>query len=156
MPGRVVEWGVAALLLAVLVMVFMKHARAVQAQGEYAAVRTTLGALRSALVIDHLKRNADPATGATIVKPVASPFDLLDHRPVNYAGVVSARHAEGVVAGSWVFDPTCPCVGYRPLDDGWLDSPSGDLMAWYVLSGTPGPLQLTAKERYRWQDHVLD
>ncbi len=156
MRGRVVEWGMAALLLAALLVVFMSYMRAVQAQGEYAAVRTTLGALRTALVLDHLKRNADPVASVIVVTSPTSPFDLLDHRPVNYAGVVSARNSDGVPAGNWVFDPACPCVGYRPLHDGWLDSPSGDSMAWYVLSGAPGPLQLTARERYRWKDHVLD
>jgi len=155
-PGRVVEWGVAALLVAVVVVVFMKYMREVQAQGEYAAVRTTLGALRTALVIDHLQRQVAPLADATAAKPQRSPFDLLERHPTNYVGVASVGKAQTVPAGSWVFDPACPCVGYRPLDDGWLDSPSGDVVAWYQLSGAPGPLQLTARERYRWQDHVLD
>jgi len=154
--GRVKEWGIAALLVAALVVVFMKYMREVQAQGEYAAVRTTLGALRTALVIEHLQRHVAPVADSVTAKPPRSPFDLLELRPANYAGVVSADKAQSVPAGSWVFDPACPCIGYRPLDDGWLDSPSGDVMAWYQLGGAPGPLQLTARERYKWQDHILD
>jgi hypothetical protein len=154
--GRVVEWGIAALLVAGVVVVFMKYMREVQAQGEYAAVRTTLGALRTALVIDHLQHSVTPVPDAVVSKPLRSPFDLLDRHPANYAGVVSISKAQSVPAGNWVFDPACPCIGYRPLDDGWLDSPSGDVMAWYVLGGAPGPLQLTAREHYRWQEHVLD
>ncbi|MBK9442634.1 MAG: hypothetical protein IPN53_15600 [Comamonadaceae bacterium] len=150
------EWGIAALLVAIVVVVFMKYMREVQAQGEYAAVRTTLGALRTALVIDHLLRHVAPVADSGVAKLSRSPFDLLARHPANYAGVFSGGKAQGVPAGSWVFDPVCPCVGYRPLDDGWLDSPSGDVMAWYQLSGAPGPLQLTARERYRWQDQVLD
>jgi len=154
--GRVMEWGIAALLVAIVVVVFMKYMREVQAQGEYAAVRTTLGALRTALVIDHLQRHVAPVADAVAAKPPRSPFDLLERHPANYAVVVGAGKAQGVPAGTWVFDPACPCVGYRPLDDGWLDSPSGDGMAWYQLSGAPGPLQLTAREPYRWQGQVLD
>lgn len=154
--GRVLEWGIAALLVAVVVVVFLKYMREVQAQGEYAAVRTTLGALRTALVIDHLQRSVTAGADAGVAKPPPSPFDLLERHPVNYAGVVSADKAHSVPAGNWMFDPVCACVGYRPQDDGWLDSPSGDVVAWYQLSGAPGPLQLTARERYRWQNQVLD
>jgi len=154
--GYLVEWGVVALLLAVLVVVFMKYMREVQAQGEYAAVRTTLGALRTALVFDHLRRSVETTAETSVAAAKKSPFELLDHLPANYAGIASVRQPQAVPAGSWVFDPACPCVGYRPLDDGWLNSPSGDLVAWYALGGAPGPLQLTARERYRWQDHVLD
>jgi hypothetical protein len=154
--GRTVEWGVAALLVAALVVVFMKYMRDVQAQGEYAAVRTTLGALRTALVIEHLRRSADPTVDKSMVKSMKSPFELLDHLPANYAGIVDAKQPQSIPVGSWVYDPACPCVGYRPLTDDWLDSPSGELIAWYALSGSPGPLQLTAREHYRWQEHVLD
>jgi hypothetical protein len=153
---RVVEWCVAAMLLTVLVVLFMKYMREVQAQGEYAAVRTTLGTLRTSLVIDYLKRHANPATGASDGKAPGSPFELLARRPTNYAGIVIDRNVQNVPVGSWVFDPVCPCVGYRPLNDGWLDSPSGEPMAWYRLSGAPGPLQLTAREQYRWQNQILD
>jgi hypothetical protein len=158
MPGRRIEWGVAALLLAVIVVVFMRYMREVQAQGEYATVRTTLGSLRTALVLDHLQRTANSAIASERPVPNAlrNPFDLLDRLPINYRGIARVGQASRVPAGSWVFDPACPCIGYRPQDDGWLDSPSGDPVAWYVLGGAPGPLQLTARERYRWRDHQLD
>ena len=153
---RTIEWALAGLVVAVLVVVFARHMRVVQGQGEFAAVKTTLGALRTALVIDYLHRHADPASGESVVKEPRSPFDLLQYPPVNYVGVVSARQAHVVAPGSWVYDSSCPCVGYRPLGDDWFDSPSGEPMAWYLLGGAPGPLQLTARERYLWQDQVLD
>jgi hypothetical protein len=154
--SRTIEWALAGLVVAVLVVVFTRHMRVVQGQGEYAAVKTTLGALRTALVIDYLHRHADPAFDASVAKEPRSPFDLLQYRPVNYAGIVTARQALAVAPGSWVYDPACPCVGYRPVDDDWFDSPSGEPLAWYMLGGAPGPLQLTARERYLWQDQVLD
>lgn len=153
---RVAEWGAAALVVVVLVVVFMRHMRVVQGQSEQAAVRTTLGALRTALVIDHLQRSLEAQAGLPVAKEPRSPFDLLQYRPPNYIGVADTRKALTVPPGTWVFDPACPCIGYRPLDDHWLNSPSGETMAWYQLSGAPGPLQLIPRENYLWQDQILD
>lgn len=153
--SRTIEWALAGLVVAVLVAMFVRQMRVVQGQGELAAVKTTLGALRTALVIDYLHRKADPAAAAAAKEP-RNPFDLLQYRPVNYAGIVSVRQSLAVAPGSWIFDPACPCVGYRPMDDAWFDSPSGEPLAWYRLEGAPGPLQLTAGERYLWRDQVLD
>ena len=153
--SRTLEWSVMGMVVAILVAAFMHYTRIVQGQGEYAAVRSTLGALRSALVIDHLQRSAAKPAGA-VVNGQRNPFDLLQQRPANYSGVASSEQAASVVPGSWVFDPLCPCIGYRPLDDLWFDSPSGEPMAWFQLQGAPGPLQLTGKEIYRWQGQLLD
>lgn len=69
---------------------------------------------------------------------------------------MSAVQAATVPAGSWVFDPLCTCVGYVPIYAQWFDSSSGDVMAWYQVSGAPGPLQLTPKEAYVWQEQVMN
>jgi len=156
--GRIVEWSLVAVVVTVVVVVFMQRMREVQAQGEYAAVRTTLGALRTALVIDHLQRSlsATGVTSATAATQQSNPFELLERRPANYAGVGQWGQTRGVRPGSWVYDPACACIGYMPLNDGWLDTPTGEPMAWYQLSGAPGPLQLKAMGRYLWQEMVLD
>ncbi len=158
--SRTLEWSVMGIVVAVLVAAFMHYTRIVQGQGEYAAVRSTLGALRTALVIEHLQRSAAKAstteTAAAVENGQRNPFDLLQHRPANYSGIGSSQQVDSVVPGTWVFDPVCPCVGYRPVDDLWFDSPSGELMAWFKLQGAPGPLQLEGKEIYRWQKQLLD
>ena len=158
--SRTLEWSVMGLVVAMLVATFMHYMRVVQGQGEFAAVRSTLGALRTALVIDHLQRSAAQVSNASVIGSVSdaqrNPFDLLQHRPTNYSGVASREHAAAVMLGTWVFDPVCPCVGYRPLNDLWFDSPSGEFMAWFQLHGAPGPSQLTGQEIYRWQELVLD
>ena len=153
---RTLEWALAAAVVAVLVAVFMRHMRIVQGQSEQAAIRTTLGALRTAFVIDHLQRSVETSASLPVAKEPLNPFHLLQYRPLNYAGTVDSRKTFSVPPGSWVFDPVCPCVGYRPLDGHWLNIPSGDTVAWYQISGAPGPLQLTARENYRWQDQMLD
>ena len=146
--NRLVHWGVITGVVVVLWQVLAQQVRVVEAQAELAAVQSTLGALRTALVIDYLRQQ--PTLTSMTKKPL-NPFDLLSEYPLNYRGILSAKAAETAVAGSWVFDPGCDCVGYRPQETKWFDCPSGDSMAWYQVSGAPGPLQLTARESYKWQ-----
>lgn len=153
--SRTTEWSLLALVILVLVLVLTWQVRVLQGQAELSAIKTTLGALRTALVLEHLRTRVlvNPQATAS-VQP--NPFELLQHLPVNYRGVMGPADAAATPAGSWVFDPECPCVGYLPLYPEWFDSPSGDVLAWYALSAAPGPLQLTAKEAYRWQDELMN
>ena len=112
-------------------------------------------ALRTALVIDHLHKNV-MAANSSVALSQHNPFELLQRHPVNYFGEVTPAEAAAAPGGSWVFDPVCVCVGYLPIYAEWFDSPSGAVMAWYQISGAPGPLQLTAKENYVWQGQVMN
>lgn len=150
-----VEWLLLALLIVVLVLLFTREVRVVQGQAERAAVKATLGALRTALVLDHLQKNV--AAGKSSVALLQhNPFELLQRRPLNYLGAMSAAQALAAPPGSWVFDAVCDCVGYLPIYAEWFDSPSGELMAWYQITGAPGPLQLVAKENYVWQNQTMN
>lgn len=153
--SRLVEWSLLAGVIVVLALVFARQVRVLQGQAELAAVKTTLGALRTALVIDHVQKNV-VAGNSSMALVQRNPFELLQRRPVNYFGEMTVAQAVAAPAGSWVFDPVCTCVGYAPIDAQWFDSPSGDAMAWYQVSGAPGPLQLTAKEAYVWQGQVMN
>lgn len=149
------EWSLLAGVIVVLVVVFGREVRLVQAQGEVAAIRSTLGALRTALVIDHLQKSV-ASPDAALASPATNPFELLPRRPANYLGEMTAEQLRAGQPGSWVFDPGCGCVGYLPLYVQGFESPSGDTLVWFRLTGAPGPLQLTAKESYIWQGSVLD
>ncbi|WP_114971281.1 hypothetical protein [Rhodoferax ferrireducens] len=149
------EWSLLAAVLVVLVLLFARHVRVIKGQGELAAVRSTLGALRTALVIGHLKKNV-VIESSSVASTQRNPFDLLQRHPANYVGEMTPAQAVAAPAGSWVFDPVCACVGYLPMDPQWFDSPSGGAMAWYQLQGAPGPLQLVAKEAYVWQGLVMN
>jgi hypothetical protein len=153
--SRLLEWSVLAGVIVVLGVVFARQVRAVQGQAELAAVKSTLGALRTAFVIDYSRKHTKAGTSA-LVPTQLNPFELLENNPVNYRGAMTAVEAAKAPMSGWVFDPVCVCVGYLPLDDLWFDSPSGDVMAWYQVSGAPGPLQLTAKEAYVWQGKVVN
>jgi len=151
-PG---EWLLMALLIMVLLLVFMRYARQVQGQSELAAIKTTVGALRTALVIDHLQRQV-LRTNERALQPARNPFELVKQKPANYFGVVGKAQTASVPPGSWVFEEDCPCVGYQPQNDLWLDSPSGEPMIWFRVTGVQGVLQLVPVEKYRWNEEWVD
>lgn len=153
---RMVEWLLVAALIVTLVVVFMHQARVVQRQAELAAVRSTLGALRTALVFQHLQQQTQ-ASEQTVATEQRNPFELLQRRPVNYAGEIAGQQAAEVPPGSWVFDAKCVCIGYLPLDTTGFINPSGEAMAWYQVEGAPAsPLQITPKAAYFWQGERLN
>lgn len=152
---RMIEWSILAVVILLLLLVFARQMRVLQGQAELSAVKTTLGALRTAFVLDHLHNKVLVRT-SPVVLAQHNPFELLQRHPVNYLGEMAPAAAAAAPAGGWVFDPACACVGYLPMHAEWLDSPSGAAMVWYHVDGAPGPLQLTAKEAYVWQDQVLN
>jgi hypothetical protein len=153
--GRVTNWSLVAVSIVVLVGIFIRQSHVVRGQAELAAVRSTIGALRTAFVIDHLKRHI-ASGGSSVVFVQRNPFELLQSHPVNYAGEVTQSKALNAPSGRWVFDPYCACVGYAPTDPAWLESENGDPMVWYQVTGAPGPLQLHAKDRYFWQEQLMN
>ncbi len=152
---RMVEWGIVLVLMLVFLGAMVRQVRVVQGQGELAAVKSTLGALRTALVIDHLQQ-AVHVTKPTVAEQQRNPFMLLKEVPANYAGEFGASQIETVVPGSWVFDPDCRCVGYLLSQPQWLDNPTYTQALWFQLSSAPGPLQITAIDAYIWQGQALN
>jgi hypothetical protein len=69
-----VEWSMLALVIVLLLGVFAYKVREVHAQAELASVRLTLGNLRTALVLDHLRRSVPSGAGAAVQ---SNPFKLL-------------------------------------------------------------------------------
>ena len=153
--SRLTEWSLAAGVIVVLVLVFGQQTRVMQAQSELATVKSTIGALRSAFVIDYLHKSV-AVTGRNVAILQQNPFELLQRRPANYAGEKHLSPAETAAAGMWIFDTHCSCVGYTPIYDHGLSSPSGDPMLWFRVTVASGPLQLSPKETYVWQGEVLN
>jgi hypothetical protein len=153
--GRTLEW---ALLLAVFVVaigVMGQKSRDLQAQAEVAAVQSTLGSLRTTLVIAHLHKMVQAGQG-TVVDMQQNPFKVLRSIPGNYAGEVARSEIAGVPAGSWVFDNECVCIGYVAMNPESLQPHAQPAALWYRVSGAPGPLQITATEDYVWQGQPLN
>jgi hypothetical protein len=139
-------------LVLVVLLTFMHQAQQVQGQAELAAIKRTLGALRTAAVMDDLQSRVRGRSGP----PVTNPFDLLQPRPDNYLGPLDAAQAVAARPGSWWFDPQCGCVVYAPLETRWLaGTADGAGLRFRVVTGE-GPLQLAALTTYRWQGQRVD
>lgn len=152
---RWVEWAVVALVVLGLIAFYTQHSRRLQGQAELAAVRATVGALRSALVIEHLRQVVAGERASMQVPP--NPFDLLKQPPLNYSGVRSASSVRQPLPGHWFFDPACPCVAYAPTQAQWLDTYSADGLLWFRLQGGVGrAFELTAQAPYVWQSQSVN
>lgn len=143
------------LVLGVVAWAFGHQVRVVQGMGERAAVQSTLGAVRTALVIDHVHASLLPA-GAGGATRQHNPFLLLRNIPANYTGNAARANMETVAPGSWVFDPDCVCIGYRLLYPQWLESAAEPGEVWFRIDSTTGALQVMPLERYLWQGVVVD
>lgn len=153
------EWGVLVLLVLVMATVFVWQIRDVRGQAELSQIKSTLGALRTALVVAHLEAAVAGSRGKA--EPSATPnqrnpFLALASLPANYAGLADAEALAALPGGSWVFDPACVCVGYRPMDTDRLDLPRGAQALWFQVSKPPGPLQINPQLFYVWMGQTVD
>lgn len=152
---RLLEWTIVAGVVLSVTLLLIRQAHEVKGQAELANVRTTLAALRTALVIEHLKQSADQSDPVATLAG-GNPFALLQNRPMNYAGVMNSRDVEGLPPGTWMFGPDCVCLAYRPLDDTWFFSPDGSGVAWFQVSAPPRPPLISARVAYRWRMESLE
>ncbi len=167
--GRTLEWSILVVVLLVLIGVFGRQVRVIQGQAERSAVQASLGALRTALVVDHLAQSvnsvrpvglvsATATASSTASAPRQNPFLLLGRVPANYQGEVDVLQIDTVPPGSWVFDPVCSCIGYRPLYPQWLEQPADASALWFRVDAVKGsaPRQISALEQYVWQGIALE
>lgn len=144
---RLTEWGLVALILLGLVFVFEREIRSLQGQGEKVFATSILASLRTALMLNRMARELHPDDTSLREK---NPFLLLQQLPSNFNGDVPMRDIYKVAPGSWVFDPDCPCVGYRLLYPEWLE-PAQEIGAiWFRVSKTGGSPSLVPQADYVW------
>lgn len=151
MQGRLLEWGVMLCVVLLALGVFGYQSRQLQVQAERAMVLSTLGSLRTSLVLEHVRRAVQGADGGTAAAVKRNPFQVLPYPPANYAGEKSMSHIVEVPEGSWIFDPVCPCIGYRVQHGQGLEPAREPLALWFRVSEPSGMLELQAAEPYRWQ-----
>lgn|GEM_PF-1576637 len=156
---RLVEWGLMALLVLSLVVLFLHQTRDVQAQAEGAAVKRTLAGLRTAMTLDYLRVQAGGqvhGTATSVAVSQRNPFELLDRVPTGYVGEKHWDVAASIKPGSWFFDRACPCVGYLPAGPpGQFSAEPLGLLQFRLVSGS-GPIQLVADRQYLWQGQPLE
>jgi len=136
---RLVEWGLLCGVILALALWFLRESRLVQGQAELAAIRSTVAALRTAMVLDHLRARSGNASPGVALAP-QNPFDLLERTPPNYRGVMPLAAAASVGPGAWFFDPQCPCVAYAPVAaQDWVSGGEGSPVIGFRLVAGDGP-----------------
>ena len=138
---RFVEWVLLCLLMLGLGGMAWQQSRQLQAQAELVSFRATVRALRQALVLAQLRGGTQPA---------ANPFELLERKPLNYAGAMPLGQAAQTVQGQWVFDADCGCLVYLPRNAWALRNASGAPWVLLQLRGVPGQPGLAAREACFW------
>lgn len=152
--GRALEWSILLAVVLALIGTYGAQVRSLQAQAEGASINSTLGALRTSLVVEHLRSQVRPDSGKA-VSVQRNPFKVLDTLPANYAGEVAMADIYNAPPGTWVFDAACPCVGYRPLHPQSLQPARTPAVLWFRVSAPPAALQLTPLEVYEWQGNAI-
>lgn len=150
-----VEWSILALVVLGFVWAFGQYAKRVHSQAERAAVLTTLGAVRTAMVLHQLQGQVDARKNVPAVD-AANPFDLLAQRPPGYGGEVVGRDVAAITPGQWVFDAQCACIGYKPLYADGLESRDALEALWFQRRGKGFALHLAPLDRYVWQGQVVE
>jgi hypothetical protein len=155
-------------LALILVVVGVSYAQTQRLRGEaeLSRLRSTLGALRTALVVAHLERvvqaQRNGPAGATstdsseLPSVSRNPFLALARMPPNYLGESNPLALVDLPGGNWVFDAACHCIGYRPSETGWLEAPEDAVALWFQISAPPGPLQITASHTYVWMGQKVE
>ena len=147
-----VEWCILLLVVLTLLWVFGRHLREVQGQTEKVAVWSTLAQLRAALMVSQLTQQMRGTEAAPTEK---NPFRLLQAPPPNFAGEWAMQDAERLLPGSWAFDPTCVCIGYRLIDPQWLEPAQTGDTVWFRIILTPGEVRLAPLANYLWFGKAL-
>jgi hypothetical protein len=160
---RLTEWGVLLALILVVVGVGYAQTQRLRGQAELARLRSSLGALRTALVVAHLEHTvkagqANVVAAAPLGLPPVSrnPFLALAQLPPNYLGESTPLALVDLPGGNWVFDADCQCVGYKPSETGWLEAPVDAMALWFQVSAPPGPLQISAQRTYVWMGQKVE
>jgi hypothetical protein len=146
--ARFLEWVVLCVLIGALSAVAWRQGQQVQDQAELVTFRATVRALTQALALRRLPGGA--ATGGD-----GNPFELLERKPVNYAGAMSMGQALALPPGMWVFDAGCGCVAYLPRDPQGLRNASGAPFIALKLVGPPGQSRLVPREPFVWLGQPL-
>ena len=150
---RVVQWLVFLVFLSVVALVLARKAQEVQALAELTVVKSTVGALRTAMILEHARQQTDRA--AATQPACENPFDCLEGLPLQYVGALPLERADTVAPGSWFYDSACPCVGYRLIYPHWLTEPSGRTFIAWRVEPTRGSPTLRPLEAYQWLEERL-
>jgi hypothetical protein len=98
------EFAVAAAVLAILIFMLLQRMQFYQAQAEQAAVAQVVADVRSSLDARLAQRYLPGKAVDLAVLAGQNPFDWLDRKPANYLGEFFAPGERELEPGNWYFD----------------------------------------------------
>jgi general secretion pathway protein G len=99
-----IELIVVIAVLSVLISIFLNRVEYYQELAEKTAMTENVGAIQSALTIQHSKHYLRANTEDISLLPTENPMKWLQKLPQNYAGEFYDPKPNSVVPGNWVFD----------------------------------------------------
>lgn len=158
---RLFEWGVLACVILILMGVFLRKVRHLQAEAERLNVQATVENMRAAVLIAGILPTKQVAQRSLAI-PGGNPAALLQAQtglvPAGYLGELDGADPDRIAKGSWYFDRARQTLIYRLRStDGFTSALTGPARIRLCLREGGGSengflsLQLEACEPYRWQ-----
>lgn len=158
---RLFEWGVLACVILILMGVFLRKVRYLQAEAERLNVQAMVENMRAAVLIAGILP-AKQVLQRSLAIPGGNPVALLEAQtglvPAGYMGELDEADQVRIATGSWYFDRPRQALIYRlRITDGFTSPLPGPARIRLCLREGAGgengglPLQLEACEPYRWQ-----
>jgi len=158
---RLFEWGVLVCVILVLMGVFLRKVRHLQAEAERLNVQAMVENMRAAvLMASVLHQNRETVREA--LRPGGNPVALLYAQtglvPAGYLGELDEADPDRIAKGNWYFDRARQALVYRlRIVDGFTSPLPGPARIRLCISAADGgqsgdpPMLLKACEPYRWQ-----
>jgi hypothetical protein len=157
---RLFEWGVLACVVLILMGVFLRKVRYLQAEAERLSVQATIENMRAAVLLAFVLHK-DNETVRIHARPGGNPAALLKEEtglePDGYIGELENATPQDVLPGQWYYDRGEKALVYRLRSTDGFESPLPDpphIRICLDKTGADGlgrsPLVLEPCERYKW------
>lgn len=98
------ELMVVVCIFSVLIAIFLNRVEYYQELAEKTAMEENIGAIQSALNLQHSKHYVNGNAGNITLLPTENPMKWLQKLPQNYAGEFYDPKPDAITPGSWIFD----------------------------------------------------
>jgi len=110
---RLFEYGVVAIVVAVLLGLFLERSEEVRAEAERLAMENVVNELRTALLLTAVRADGGLIKAPKELRAGGNPMKLLDRTPGNYLGIMTDPDPNSISGGHWYYDQQEEALVYR-------------------------------------------